>query len=153
MTIDALETGGSGLAGALWHLLRHAQDQPTAPQSVDEALRRAAPDPATMRQATADMPLPGDGLAAAGEWPLMVWAAGDHDRAVHDEPLAFRPERARRPLLAFGGGAHGCLGRGIVRAVVAQVAGQLVSDGWRLAPGGVRCPSVAFYPPGARLAR
>ncbi len=154
MTIDALETGGSGLAGALWHLLRHGPDRPTAPRALDEALRRAAPAPATMRQATADIPLPGGGVVATGDWLWMIWAAGDHDPAVHNDPMAFCPERARRPLLAFGGGAHGCLGRGIVRAVLAEVAGRLMSDGWRLAPCDLRfAPFVARYPLGAQLVR
>ncbi|KAA1250189.1 cytochrome P450 [Mycobacterium simiae] len=51
---------------------------------------------------------------ATGQTVLVVIAAANRDPAVFDEPDQFRPGRGPAPL-AFGYGAHYCLGAALAR--------------------------------------
>ncbi|MFD0205654.1 MULTISPECIES: cytochrome P450 [Saccharothrix] len=56
-----------------------------------------------------------------GEMVFLSWAAAERDVALMDNPDEFDPHRKRSRTLAFGGGAHYCLGAKLARleAVVA----------------------------------
>jgi cytochrome P450 len=86
------------------------------PDLVEEALRYSSPVQYTFRTLTAAIPLPdGDHLPAGAEIVLLLGAA-NRDPAVFADPHRFDLTRtdARRHL-AFGHGAHHCLGAALAR--------------------------------------
>ncbi|GFG72817.1 cytochrome P450 [Mycobacterium botniense] len=87
---------------------------PADPSLISELLRLDGPVQATARTATADHVI-GDAEIACGEQALVVIAAANRDPAVFDEPEQFRPGRVGPAPLAFGYGAHYCLGAALAR--------------------------------------
>jgi cytochrome P450 len=89
-------------------------DQPLAPV-IEEALRMDPPVQAWRRQAREDVVLDGVRIPAGGRI-LMMFAAANHDPQQFPEPDAFTPGR-RNALqqVAFGTGAHFCLGAPLAR--------------------------------------
>jgi cytochrome P450 len=89
-------------------------DQPIAPV-IEEALRLDPPVQAWRRQAREDVVLDGVRIPAGGRI-LMMFAAANHDPQQFPEPDAFTPGR-RNALqqVAFGTGAHFCLGAPLAR--------------------------------------
>jgi nocardicin N-oxygenase len=67
------------------------------------------------RRATEDVRL-GDVLVRAGDTVIFQRAAADRDPRVFDEPDTIDLTRAPNPHLAFGHGAHHCLGAPLARA-------------------------------------
>lgn len=84
------------------------------PSLVTELLRLDGPVQATARTATEDHRI-GDVEIASGQQALVVVAAANRDPAVFDEPDRFRLDRDGAPPLAFGYGAHHCLGRALAQ--------------------------------------
>ncbi|MUL46112.1 cytochrome P450 [Mycobacterium sp. CBMA293] len=78
---------------------------------VTELLRLDGPVQSTVRTATEDQPL---GIAA-GDSVIVVVAAANRDPAVFDEPDRFRLGRTGPAPLAFGYGAHFCLGSALAQ--------------------------------------
>jgi cytochrome P450 len=93
---------------ALW---RQLVDEPDLiPTAVDELLRFTPLGLSTfMRRATEDLDLP-SGHVDAGDTVLIPTAAAMRDAAAYPEPDRVRFDRDKLPNLAFGGGAHMCLG-------------------------------------------
>jgi cytochrome P450 len=56
-----------------------------------------------------------------GEGLLPLTGAANHDPQVFPQPREFNPQRARRDHLAFGSGAHMCLGQSLARAEMETV--------------------------------
>lgn len=88
-------------------------------RTVDEAvltelLRLDAPVQSTVRTATAEQRI-GDAQIAAGDSVVVVVAAANRDPAVFAEPSRFRLDRTGPAPLAFGYGAHYCLGSALAR--------------------------------------
>lgn len=113
------ELGGDRSARG-WALARNPR---TADAVVEEVLRLQSPVQIAPRAAVRDTVL--DGVKVPrGTIVLPVLAAANRDPAVFDDPGVFRPERhlatpgpgrtAARHL-AFGGGAHFCLGAALAR--------------------------------------
>ncbi|TDK20512.1 cytochrome P450 [Luteimonas aestuarii] len=124
--IDAVETTASALACALDVLLR----QPSLPASihegrwsleavVQEALRLTSPTMLSVRMAREPIAFDGTHIAA-GTTLLMWWASANLDARVYPRPGSFDPERGARGHLAFGGGAHACLGRRLATLVTEE---------------------------------
>jgi cytochrome P450 len=119
----------------LWDALVRGE-QPIAPV-VEEALRIDPPVQAWRRQATEDVTLDGVTLPA-GSRILLAFAAANHDPAQFPEPDDFVPGR-RNALqqVAFGAGAHFCLGAPLARleleVMVQRAAARL--PGLHLVPG------------------
>lgn len=84
------------------------------PSLVTELLRLDGPVQATTRTATQNQVI-GDAEITAGQVALIVVAAANRDPAVFDEPDQFRPDRSGPAPLAFGYGAHYCLGAALAR--------------------------------------
>ncbi|WP_231626730.1 cytochrome P450 family protein [Streptomyces apocyni] len=89
---------------------------------VEETLRHASPlEGATWRRTTEEVDLGAGALIPAGESVLVVLAAASRDPASFDAPDDFRPARylsgAGRAAghMAFGHGAHVCLGARLAR--------------------------------------
>ncbi|OLP03293.1 cytochrome [Mycolicibacterium porcinum] len=87
---------------------------PAAPTLVTELLRLDGPVQATARTATVDQTLGGIDISC-GETVLACVAAANRDPAVYDDPDVFRPGRSGPAPLAFGHGAHYCLGAPLAR--------------------------------------
>lgn len=85
------------------------------PAAVEEFLRLYSPYRGFARTTTCDVALHGRTIPA--EDPVtMVYASGNRDERVFDDPDTFRFDRPNiRQHLAFGRGAHQCAGAGLVR--------------------------------------
>lgn len=87
---------------------------PVDPLLITELLRLDGPAQATARTATEGQRV-GDVDIAGGEQALVVIAAANRDPDVFDRPDQFRLDRIGPPPLAFGYGAHHCLGRALAQ--------------------------------------
>jgi cytochrome P450 len=115
------DTTSSSTAGALWALANDPgefakvkADPSLIPTLVDEAIRWTTPVKTFMRSATADTTIAGRHIAK-GDWIMLCYASGNRDEAVFDEPDRFRADRKPNKQLAFGYGAHLCLGQHLAR--------------------------------------
>ncbi len=82
---------------------------------VNELFRRAGPVQYVARTAVLDASID-DVSVPAGAQVLAMLAAGNHDPRVFPHPHDIDPvNRARRPGLGFGVGAHSCIGAGLAR--------------------------------------
>ncbi|MDP1630986.1 MAG: cytochrome P450 [Caulobacter sp.] len=115
------DTTSSSTAGAIWGLcenpdeLAKLQANPgLIPGLVDEAVRWTTPVKHFMRSATADTEVGGQKIAK-GEWLWLAYPSGNRDEAVFEDPDAFRVDRSPNKHLAFGYGAHLCLGQHLAK--------------------------------------
>ena len=115
------DTTSSSTAGAMWALAENPAlfarvkgDPSLIPGLVDEAIRWTTPVKHFMRMATADATL-GSRRIAKGDWLMLCYASGNRDEAVFEAPFEFRPERKPNKHLAFGYGAHLCLGQHLAK--------------------------------------
>jgi cytochrome P450 len=111
------DTTSSSTAGAIWALAEDPKefarvklDPELIPGLVDEAIRWMTPVKHFMRSATADTELGGRNIAK-GDWLMLCYASGNRDEEVFEDPFAFRSDRKPNRHLAFGYGAHLCLGQ------------------------------------------
>lgn len=88
--------------------------------AVEEALRYEPPVDITGRIASAGMEMGGVAISPAQSLTMCLRAA-NRDPAAFDDPHAFVIDRKREPHVAFGGGAHICIGAPLAR-LEAQVA-------------------------------
>jgi cytochrome P450 len=111
------DTTSSSTAGAIWALAEDPEEfaklkanPELIPGLVDEAIRWMTPVKTFMRSATADTELGGRKIAS-GDWLMLCYASGNRDEEVFDEPFRFRSDRKPNRHVAFGYGAHLCLGQ------------------------------------------
>jgi cytochrome P450 len=115
------DTTSSSTAGAIWGLCQAPEqfaklkgDPSLIPGLVDESIRWVTPVKHFMRSATADYELRGRTIRA-GDWLWLAYPSGNRDEEVFDDPDAFRIERNPNRHLAFGYGAHLCLGQHLAK--------------------------------------
>jgi cytochrome P450 len=115
------DTTSSSTAGAIWGLCetpgefaKLKADPSLIPGLVDESIRWVTPVKHFMRSATADYELR-DRKIAKGDWLWLAYPSGNRDEDVFEEPDAFRIERSPNRHLAFGYGAHLCLGQHLAK--------------------------------------
>ena len=115
------DTTSSSTAGAIWGLAQNPDelakvknDPSLIPSLVDEAIRWTTPVKTFMRSATADAELAGQKIAK-DDWMMLCYASGNRDETVFDEPFAFKADRKPNKQLAFGYGAHLCLGQHLAK--------------------------------------
>ena len=115
------DTTSSSTAGALWGLATHPAefakvkaDPSLIPGLVDESIRWISPVKTFMRSATEATEFAGRHLAK-DDWMMLCYASGNRDEAVFDDPAAFRIDRKPNRHLAFGYGAHLCLGQHLAK--------------------------------------
>ncbi len=115
------DTTSSSTAGAVWGMCQHPEafakvktDPSLIPGLVDEAIRWTTPVKHFMRSATADTELRGRQIKK-GDWLWLAYPSGNRDEEVFDDPDTFRPERSPNKHLAFGYGAHLCLGQHLAK--------------------------------------
>jgi hypothetical protein len=115
------DTTSSTTAGAVWQLCDHPElfrrvksDPSLIPGLIDEAIRWMTPVKHFMRSATAETELGGRRIAK-GDWLMLCYASANRDEAVFEDPYSFRIDRTPNRHLAFGYGAHVCLGQHLAK--------------------------------------
>ena len=115
------DTTSSSTAGAVWGMCQFPDafaavkaDPALIPGLVDEAVRWITPVKHFMRSATEDTELRGRAIAK-GDWLMLCYPSGNRDEEVFEDPDRFDPRRAPNRQLAFGYGAHLCLGQHLAR--------------------------------------
>jgi cytochrome P450 len=84
------------------------------PSAREELLRYASPVIYMRRTATRDVELAGQRIAA-GQKVVMYFGSANRDAAKFDRPEALDLSRPDNAQIAFGAGAHNCLGQHIAR--------------------------------------
>jgi len=120
------ETTTSTLAGGMLLLIQNPEQMAKVraapaliPNMVEEMLRLLSPASGMWRIATRDTTL-GDARIAAGDMVMLRFAAANRDPAVFENPDRFDVERRNaRQHLAFGRGAHVCIGNMLARKELA----------------------------------
>jgi cytochrome P450 len=115
------DTTSSSTAGAMWALAERpgefakVRDNPgLIPGLVDESIRWTTPVRHFMRSAAADTELRGQAIAK-GDWLMLCYPSGNRDEEVFEDPMEFRVDRSPNRHLAFGYGAHLCLGQHLAK--------------------------------------
>lgn len=115
------DTTSSTTAGALWALAENPDqfakvkaDPSLISGLIEESIRWVTPVKHFMRTATADAELAGQKIAK-GDWMMLSYPSGNRDEAVFDKPFEFRVDRTPNKHVAFGYGAHICLGQHLAR--------------------------------------
>jgi cytochrome P450 len=115
------DTTSSSTAGAMWALAENPAelakvkaDPSLIPGLVDESIRWTTPVKTFMRTVTQDTTFAGRDLKK-GDWLMLCYASGNRDEAVFEEPGQFRVDRKPNKHLAFGYGAHLCLGQHLAK--------------------------------------
>lgn len=81
---------------------------------VEEAIRWTTPVQHFMRTAAEDVELGGQQVKK-GDWLMINYVAANHDPSQFDDPRKFDAARSPNRHLAFGAGAHQCLGLHLAR--------------------------------------
>jgi hypothetical protein len=113
-TTDLIASGVKLLLENPQELARLRTDPSLASAAVEEVLRLEAPVDFTPRIASRDMRI-GDEAIAPGTPIFTVLRAANRDPAAFHEPDSFRIDRTSAPHVAFGGGAHSCIGAALAR--------------------------------------
>lgn len=115
------DTTSSSISSVMWMLAtipglldRVKADLSLLPQLVEEGIRWATPVKTFMRSAAEDTEIHGQPIAK-GDWIMLCYSSGNRDEDVFDRPFDFRLDRKPNPQLAFGYGAHTCLGQHMAR--------------------------------------
>ena len=115
------DTTSSSTGGAIWGLAENPAelaklkaDPSLIPGLVDESIRWTMPVKTFMRTA-ADAAEVGGRKLDKGDWLMLCYASGNRDEAVFEDPQAFRVDRKPNKHLAFGYGAHLCLGQHLAK--------------------------------------
>jgi cytochrome P450 len=115
------DTTSSTTAGAMWGLAENPDqlawlnaDLTRVPSLIEEAIRWTTPVKTFMRSATADTEVGGLPVSK-GDWLMLCYASGNRDEAVFEDPQRFHADRSPNRQLAFGYGAHLCLGQHLAK--------------------------------------
>ena len=121
-TVNLIANGVLALLRNPDELERLRQDPSLIRTAVEEVLRYDPPVQFTGRTAREDMEIAGEVLPKGHQCILLI-AAANRDPAQYPDPERFDVGRADNRHLAFGLGAHFCLG-----APLARVEGQVALD-------------------------
>ena len=115
------ETTRHVITGGMHALQRHPdqlallrRDPALVPAAVEEMLRWVTPIKNMARTATRDVELAGSRIRRGDEL-LLLYPSANRDADVFDDPDTFDVTRSPNPHLAFGFGAHFCLGNQLAR--------------------------------------
>jgi cytochrome P450 len=95
-----------------WERLRSEPE--LLPTAVEEVLRWVSPIIHFVRTATEDCEIRGAKIKA-GDKVALFYASANRDEDVFDQPFEFRVDRQPNHHLAFGSGAHFCMGANLAR--------------------------------------
>lgn len=115
------DTTSATTAGALWALAENPDqfakvkaNPDLIPGLIEESIRWVTPVKHFMRTATDDAVLAGKKITR-GDWMMLSYPSGNRDEAVFHDPYRFDVERTPNKHVAFGYGAHVCLGQHLAR--------------------------------------
>jgi cholest-4-en-3-one 26-monooxygenase len=94
--------------------------------AAEEMLRWVSPIIHFTRMATEDSEIRGVEIRE-GEKVALIFASGNRDEEVFEEPFAFRVDRQPNPHLAFGFGEHFCMGAHVARVELETVFRHLLT--------------------------
>jgi cytochrome P450 family 142 subfamily A polypeptide 1 len=121
LLIGGDETTRHVLSGGVYQLLLHpeqraalARDRAAIPTAVEEMLRWVSPIQNMARTAARDVELRGQRIRE-GQKVILLYPSANRDAAVFPEPFRFDVRRTPNEHLAFGIGAHFCLGANLAR--------------------------------------
>jgi cytochrome P450 len=114
-------TAAAAISGAIWAMCetpdefrKVKSDIGLVPNLVEEALRWTTPAHHMMRAATENTVVHGR-CVAKGDWLMLCYLSGNRDEEVFNQPDHFHVDRDLPRNLAFGHGAHVCLGQHLAR--------------------------------------
>jgi len=115
------DTTSASTASALWALAEDpdqfamVQNDPSLLAGlIEESIRWETPVKHFMRTATADTELSGQKISK-GDWLQLAYPSGNRDEDKYDEPFKFNAARKNKKHVAFGYGAHVCIGQHLAR--------------------------------------
>lgn len=115
------ETTRHVISGGAYQLFTHPEQMQTLiedpsliPSAVEEMLRWVTPIKNMNRTATRDVELR-DQTIEAGDQVMLVYPSANRDEDVFEDPFTFDIARTPNDHLAFGFGAHFCLGNSLAR--------------------------------------
>ncbi|ART68584.1 cytochrome P450 [Mycobacterium dioxanotrophicus] len=115
---------------------RLRRDAVLTPVFLEEVLRYESPFRGHFRHVLADTTLAGTPMPA-GSHLLLLWGAANRDPAAFENPHEFRMDRANaKGHLAFGRGAHFCVGAALARLEARIVISQVLANGGVIEPTG-----------------
>lgn len=131
------DTTSSTIAGGLRALIENPGEMQKLKSNpallgsaVDEMIRWATPVQHFMRTATEDYTLRGKTIKA-GQALSLLYISGNRDADAFEDPFAFKVDRENNRHVAFGYGAHVCLGQHLakmeIKAFFAELLKRLVS--------------------------
>jgi cytochrome P450 family 142 subfamily A polypeptide 1 len=126
------ETTRHVISGGMYELLSHPEqyarlhaDRGGLPLAVEEMLRWVSPIKNMARTMTRDVELHGQTLRK-GQKLLLLYPSANRDEAVFDDPETFDIGRTPNDHMAFGFGAHFCLGNRLARMELAVMFDRLL---------------------------
>ncbi len=133
----------TNLLGGMFDTLAHHPDQyemiraqpDLVPLAVEEQLRTTTPIQNLYRYTRADYQV-GDVTIPNGSRVLLSFGAANRDPTAFEEPDQYRADRNPRTHVAFGYGAHMCLGAPLARMEAQAVLRQLITRVSRITPAG-----------------
>jgi cytochrome P450 len=115
------DTTSASTAGAMMALAQDPEqfqrlkaDRSLLPGIVEEAIRWTTPVQHFMRTAADDVEV-GGVMIAKGDWLMLSYISANHDERVFANPRRFDASRSPNRHVAFGAGAHQCLGLHMAR--------------------------------------
>jgi cytochrome P450 len=126
------DTTIAAIGHSMLHLSAHPEQRQRlidAPERigafVEEVLRFYSPSTGVARTVTAPVEIAGAHFAS-GDRLLCAINSGNRDEAVFADGETFDMDRPKRPHLAFGWGAHACLGQNLARADLRIFLGEIL---------------------------
>ena len=137
------DTTSASTAGAMHALAqdpdqfaRLKADRDLLPGIVEEAIRWTTPVQHFMRTAAEDTEIGGQKIAK-DDWLMINYVAANHDPAQFDDPRRFDASRSPNRHMAFGAGAHQCLGLHLARLEMTCLFNALADRIARINPAGL----------------
>ena len=109
-----LENRRPQIAGRIGVLTIVVEDPSLLPVATEEMLRWVTPIKNMARTATRDVELEGARIRA-GQELILLYPSANRDEAVFEDAARFDITRSPNPHMAFGFGAHFCLGNQLAR--------------------------------------
>ena len=128
------DTTSSTTAGGLLALIENADElaklkadvNGLMPTTIDEMIRWVTPVRHFMRTATADYTI-GNQQISEGESVILWYPSANRDEEIFSQPFEFQVDRTDAKQLAFGFGAHVCLGQHLARMEMAALFKELLN--------------------------
>ncbi|MFJ9562814.1 cytochrome P450 [Streptomyces fuscichromogenes] len=132
LAVAGHDTTSASIAGLLQALIEHPDqlarlkaDPSLLDSAIDEGIRWTSPVRHFFRTATQDYELGGQKIRA-GDSLMVCYPSANFDDTVFDDPFEFRIDRKPNRQIAFGFGAHNCLGQHLAKLEMRALFGRLL---------------------------